>query len=49
MKISVARGYGLAISSGLMVLSVVGEQIGSLVAFLELSSFSSFILLPTLI
>jgi RNA polymerase sigma-70 factor (ECF subfamily) len=33
---------------GLLVLGVVGEQIGSLVAFLELSSFSSFALLPTL-
>jgi RNA polymerase sigma-70 factor, ECF subfamily len=33
---------------GLLVLGVVGEQIGSLVAFLELSSLSSFALLPTL-
>ena len=33
---------------GLVVLSVVGEQIGSLVAFLELSSLSSFALPPTL-
>ncbi len=33
---------------GLVVLGVVGEQIGSLVAFLELSSFSSFALPPTL-
>jgi RNA polymerase sigma-70 factor, ECF subfamily len=33
---------------GLVVLGVVGEQIGSLVAFLELSSLSSFALLPTL-
>jgi RNA polymerase sigma-70 factor (ECF subfamily) len=33
---------------GLMVLGVVGEQIGSLVAFLELSSLSSFALPPTL-
>jgi RNA polymerase sigma-70 factor (ECF subfamily) len=33
---------------GLMVLGVEGEQIGSLVAFLELSSLSSFALPPTL-
>ncbi len=33
---------------GLMVLGVEGEQIASLVAFLELSSFSSFALPPTL-
>jgi len=33
---------------GLAVLGVVGEQIGSLVAFLELSSLSSFTLPPTL-
>jgi RNA polymerase sigma-70 factor (ECF subfamily) len=33
---------------GLMVLGVVDEQIGSLVAFLELSSLSSFALPPTL-
>ncbi len=33
---------------GLVVLGVVGEQIGSLVAFLELSSLSSFALPPTL-
>ncbi|BCL80747.1 ECF RNA polymerase sigma factor SigG [Ktedonobacteria bacterium brp13] len=33
---------------GLVVLGVEGEQIGSLVAFLELSSFSSFALPPTL-
>ena len=33
---------------GLLVLGVVGEQIGSLVAFLELSSLSSFALPPTL-
>lgn len=33
---------------GLVVLDVVGEQIASLVAFLELSSFSSFVLPPTL-
>jgi RNA polymerase sigma-70 factor (ECF subfamily) len=33
---------------GLMVLGVVGEQIGSLVAFLDLSSLSSFTLLPAL-
>ena len=33
---------------GLMVLGVVGEQIGSLVAFLEPSSLSSFALPPTL-
>ena len=33
---------------GLVVLGVVGEQIGSLVAFLELSSLSSFGLPPTL-
>ena len=32
---------------GLVVLGVVGEQIGSLVAFLELSSLSSFALPPT--
>ncbi|MBO0782320.1 MAG: RNA polymerase subunit sigma-70 [Ktedonobacteraceae bacterium] len=32
---------------GLMVLGMVGEQIGSLVTFLELSSFSSFALPPT--
>jgi RNA polymerase sigma-70 factor, ECF subfamily len=32
---------------GLVVLDVVGEQIGSLVAFLEPSSLSSFALLPT--
>jgi RNA polymerase sigma-70 factor, ECF subfamily len=34
--------------AGLVVLGVVGEQIGSLVAFLELSSLSSFALPPTL-
>jgi RNA polymerase sigma-70 factor, ECF subfamily len=33
---------------GLVVLDVVGEQIGSLVAFLELSSLSPFALPPTL-
>ena len=33
---------------GLMVLGVVGEQLASLVAFLELSSLSSFALPPTL-
>jgi len=33
---------------GLIVLGVVGEQIGSLVAFLDLSSLSSFALPPTL-
>lgn len=33
---------------GLLVLDVVGEQIGSLVAFLELSSLSPFTLSPTL-
>ena len=33
---------------GLLVLGVVGEQIGSLVAFLEPSSLSSFALPPTL-
>lgn len=33
---------------GLMVLEVVGEQIGSLVAFLDLSSLSPFALPPTL-
>jgi len=33
---------------GLVVLGVVGEQIGSLVTFLELSSLSSFALPPTL-
>ena len=33
---------------GLVVLGVVGEQIGSLVAFLELSSFSSFALPPSI-
>ena len=33
---------------GLVVLDVVGEQIGSLVAFLDLSSLSSFALPPTL-
>jgi len=33
---------------GLMVLGVVGEQIASLVAFLELESLSSFALTPTL-
>jgi RNA polymerase sigma-70 factor (ECF subfamily) len=33
---------------GLMVLGVVGEQLGSLVAFLELSSLSPFALPPTL-
>jgi RNA polymerase sigma-70 factor, ECF subfamily len=33
---------------GLVVLGVEGEQIGSLVAFLELSSLSPFALLPTL-
>ncbi len=33
---------------GLVVLGVVGEQIGSLVGFLELSSLSSFALPPTL-
>ena len=33
---------------GLLVLDMVGEQIGSLVAFLELSSLSSFALPPTL-
>src|SRR5713101_4742264 len=33
---------------GLVVLDVVGEQIGSLVAFLDLSSLSSFTLPPTL-
>jgi len=33
---------------GLLVLGVEGEQIGSLVAFLELSSLSSFALPPTL-
>ena len=33
---------------GLMVLGVEGEQIASLVAFLELSSLSSFALPPTL-
>ena len=33
---------------GLVVLDVVGEQIGSLVAFLEVSSLSSFALPPTL-
>ena len=33
---------------GLIVLGVVDEQIGSLVAFLELSSLSSFALPPTL-
>ena len=31
----------------LVILDVVGEQIGSLVAFLELSSLSSFALPPT--
>jgi RNA polymerase sigma-70 factor, ECF subfamily len=33
---------------GLIVLGVVGEQIGNLVAFLDLSSLSSFALPPTL-
>ncbi len=33
---------------GLMVLGVEGEQIANMVAFLELSSFSSFVLPPTL-
>ena len=33
---------------GLIVLGMVGEQIGSLVAFLDLSSLSPFALLPTL-
>jgi hypothetical protein len=32
----------------LVILNVVGEQIGSLVAFLELSSLSAFTLPPTL-
>ncbi len=41
-------GAGVYQLFGLIVLDVVGEQIGSLVAFLELSSLSSFTLPPTL-
>jgi RNA polymerase sigma-70 factor, ECF subfamily len=40
-------GAGVFQLFGLIVLGVVGEQIGSLVAFLELSSLSSFALPPT--
>jgi RNA polymerase sigma-70 factor (ECF subfamily) len=41
-------GAGVSQLFGLIVLGVVDEQIGSLVAFLELSSLSSFALPPTL-